>query len=226
MPFLVDKVTKDDIEELIALEYCAFKSASPLVPVFYPNGYGPSTLRKRREKFQTLLDNPDCTILKVADSDNNGRLVSVGIWKIIKEEKQEEKQDLAVPKVATDTGPLAEELEENTEVMREYETGITKLKDKCVTPLPHIYLSMLVTHPEYHRRGAGKLLLEKLAEQADKEGLPTTLIASAVGYSLYARQGYSPVEGAEARFDLSKWGVNATVVNTLMERLPNSKTKR
>jgi predicted N-acetyltransferase YhbS len=49
---------------------------------------------------------------------------------------------------------------------------------------------VLVTHPDYERRGAGSLLVQWGCEQADKDGAAAYIDASAAGKGLYSKFGF------------------------------------
>lgn len=48
----------------------------------------------------------------------------------------------------------------------------------------------MLTHPDYHRRGAASMLVKWGCELADSEGLPAYVSASREGAPLYARFGF------------------------------------
>ncbi|RDW67265.1 GNAT family N-acetyltransferase [Aspergillus mulundensis] len=56
--------------------------------------------------------------------------------------------------------------------------------------LKHYYLDTLVTHPAYHRRGAGSMLLQWGCELADRDGVALYVDASKAGARLYERFGF------------------------------------
>lgn len=58
---------------------------------------------------------------------------------------------------------------------------------ETVAGQPYMTLRMLAVHPEYHRRGAGSLLLEHGLEMADRPGLTVYLDCGVCGKPLYER---------------------------------------
>ena len=54
----------------------------------------------------------------------------------------------------------------------------------------HKVLSLLGTHPEHERRGAGRLLVKWPFAQADKDGKRCYVDASHIGYKLYKTCGF------------------------------------
>lgn len=69
---------------------------------------------------------------------------------------------------------------------------------------PFWKLDTLVTDPEHHRRGAGKLLLEEGLRRVDKDGMEAYLESSQMGKGLYKRFGFEVVR--EISLDLRRWG--------------------
>jgi GNAT superfamily N-acetyltransferase len=81
-----------------------------------------------------------------------------------------------------------------------------------------VVLHILVTDPEHHRRGAGKMLIRWGTEQADEAQLPCFLEATRMGKALYAREGFE--EEHEEVWDLSKYGLQGDDSSTIMIRKP------
>ncbi|KAL8920512.1 MAG: hypothetical protein Q9208_006262 [Pyrenodesmia sp. 3 TL-2023] len=56
-------------------------------------------------------------------------------------------------------------------------------------------LSLLATHPEHEGRGAGSMLIEWAFPKADEMGVKCCVDASAEGYALYRKRGFSEQAG-------------------------------
>ncbi len=69
--------------------------------------------------------------------------------------------------------------------------------------LKPIGLNTLVVHPEYQRRGIGKMLLEDGLKEADRLGIQAVLGASKQGLGLYRKCGFTDFETME--IDLWKY---------------------
>ena len=65
-------------------------------------------------------------------------------------------------------------------------------------------LGLLMVHPDYQRRGAGKILVEWGLDMADREGLPCWLQATPQGRGLYSKCGFEIV--GDMDIDMSKYG--------------------
>ncbi|KAJ3474130.1 hypothetical protein NLG97_g9976 [Lecanicillium saksenae] len=85
---------------------------------------------------------------------------------------------------------------------------------------PHFYLKLLHTDPAHQRRGAGSMLLQHFADEADKRGLESYLEASDEGRPLYEKFGYETVEVMVT--DFSKWGGMDKYETCLMLRKPKT----
>lgn len=84
-------------------------------------------------------------------------------------------------------------------------TPLRKAQDEIMgSSAPYLKLDSLATHPEHHRRGAGKILLDWGVGKADAEGWRTYLDATPVGLKSYERFGFRVVR--EVRFDRGAWG--------------------
>ena len=72
---------------------------------------------------------------------------------------------------------------------------------------PHVSVDILATDPEFQRRGAGRMLMEKVVEEADERGLPCVLEGSEEGLRLYRSVGFEEVvgEGGSIWVDLGRW---------------------
>ncbi|KAK6368189.1 hypothetical protein LTS17_009930 [Exophiala oligosperma] len=56
----------------------------------------------------------------------------------------------------------------------------------------HVSVDQLATDPAHHRRGAGRMLMQHVAAQADALNLPVTLEASPQGMNVYRSVGFEP----------------------------------
>jgi GNAT superfamily N-acetyltransferase len=58
----------------------------------------------------------------------------------------------------------------------------------------HISVDLLATDPVHHRRGAGRMLMQYIAKQADELGLRATIEGSPEGLKLYRSVGFELVD--------------------------------
>lgn len=72
----------------------------------------------------------------------------------------------------------------------------------------HLYLALLMTDPDFQRRGIGTAMLDWGHKYADEAGIPAFLVASPVGHPLYQHVGWKDVD-TPLQIDMSKWVAGA-----------------
>lgn len=82
----------------------------------------------------------------------------------------------------------------------------------------YFMLNSLATHPDHHRRGAGKLLLDWGIQKADGEGLITYLDATQLARPIYEKRGFEVKKIIE--WNRKAWGGEGVDVHYCMVRLP------
>ncbi|KAK1827037.1 putative N-acetyltransferase ycf52-like protein [Podospora conica] len=60
-------------------------------------------------------------------------------------------------------------------------------------PRGHVFLKILLCHPSYQRRGAGRALTEWGIDEARRRRLNTTVFASPMGFELYRKLGFREI---------------------------------
>lgn len=94
-----------------------------------------------------------------------------------------------------DTGERAWPAYTNLALVNKFWDLIVQSRQRCGKTIgPHVSVDLLATDPAHHRRGAGKMLMQHVADQADQLGLPTTLEASPDGLRLYTSVGFVAVD--------------------------------
>lgn len=85
---------------------------------------------------------------------------------------------------------------------------------------PCVVLDMCFTHPDYHRRGAGKMLLEWGTKKADELGVKGFVEASIDGRQLYEKYGFVVTEHVRLRGgdQREEWKEYGEVAYYFMER--------
>lgn len=76
--------------------------------------------------------------------------------------------------------------------------------DSWTDPTKHIYLAFLMTDPRFQRRGIGTAMLDWGHRRADKDEVPSFLVASPFGHGLYLKVGWKDVE-TPIELDLKDW---------------------
>ncbi|CAI6335512.1 unnamed protein product [Periconia digitata] len=106
--------------------------------------------------------------------------------------------------------------ESNTAMWNEFFDLFHSVKRDVMGLRPFFKLDTLVTHPDHHRKGAGKALLEEGLRRVDEEGLECYLESSVMGRPLYERFGFVAVR--EISLDLTRWGGDEEICWTIMRR--------
>lgn len=65
----------------------------------------------------------------------------------------------------------------------------------------HMFLKILLCHPEYQRRGAGRALTMWGIDEARRMGLNTTVFASPMGFELYKKLGFREIGRFRVQLD-------------------------
>jgi len=77
-------------------------------------------------------------------------------------------------------------------------------------------LRLLHTDPEHQRRGAGRMLMQRLLEDSDRLKLLTFLESSPEGHALYLSCGFKDTE--ELNIDMARFGAEGVHTTYAMER--------
>jgi GNAT superfamily N-acetyltransferase len=145
----------------------------------------------------------------VKATDPTGQIVACAKWLVYQEGNTEEELNemFKMPTTFPDTwNPIFEYLNDN--------------RRKTMVRRPYYFLSILATHPEHHRKGAGRKLVKWGTDLADEQGIECYLEASIEGRPLYERLGFRVVK--ETSFSLEDYGRPdlGTDVNYIMIRAP------
>lgn len=228
MPLQIESVTEADLLPIIHLEYTAFCVASPLNSLLYPNGMTPAILAKALPMQQSDLANPDVVFKKVVDTSLPSELVALAQWRIIRFDQPPEKWDHDnateyAEEVAAEVG--YDHPDFNSKLFIQNSRGLDALRRRWTQGKARIHLAALCTAPQHQRRGAGKMLLDYGAELAEREALPTTILAIEFAVPLYTREGFKAPEEAVTELDLREWGADESHITRFM-RKPAPATKK
>lgn len=212
MPLEIRPVEEADADTMVYITTAALGS-SGVIRLKHDDPPHPAYMQRRRERVLNTLCKPTGRVLKVVDTDNNDEIIAIAHWEILdKGRSDEELKELEQP-----YEPIEEERERYGQVQRDFFNYLHRVRRE-LGKTPHYFLSLLVTHPNHYRRGAGSMLIRWGTEQADKAGLMCFLEASEAGRPLYKRHGFVVKEITS--FDLTKYGGTGTDENTTMTRQP------
>ena len=99
----------------------------------------------------------------------------------------------AVALTTSEAGSTEQRRDADPKRMRVFEESLEKARThyfKQVYGENRMQLRLLVTHPDYQRRGAGRKLVKWGIERAKEENLALTLFASPLGGHLYRKLGF------------------------------------
>jgi predicted N-acetyltransferase YhbS len=204
-----------DIEEVQRLQYAAFRLKDPgfgrlLFPDPSPSDeYFAAAAGRRREKMRGSFGGRH---LKVIDTATD-KLIAYGHWELFPDGRTQEK----IEKMSS-IPPVREGI--NPEVWNDFYAHLGSSRRELGTQ-PIAILFTLTTHPDHHRRGAGAMLLERMMEEVDKQGLSAYLESSEMGKPLYEKFGFEEVRTKV--FRLEKYGVPGVEKSTIMWRKARSK---
>ena len=212
MPLILEKAVEADIERMIEVMYRAM-SEDPWDRIMFPTTPEPNNRTNSITRWKNEMHtNPTQWLMKVVDTDLN-EIIAFARWNIFRQErpesewkKQEKRQWDEGTNVEAANAFMYAIIEKRQRVMggkahcrKENRAGRQCRLLTCFT-----VLGMLMTHPEHHRRGAGKMLVQQGTAFADDAGLPCYLEGSPAGHRLYLNMGFKDVETLD--MDMSKFG--------------------
>ncbi|OJD35306.1 gnat family acetyltransferase [Diplodia corticola] len=211
MPLEIRPVSPADADAMVSITNAALGS-SGLIRLKHASPPHPAYRRHHKAGVLKALAKPTARVLKVVDTDtDDDEIIAIGHWEIYDNGRPDEE----IAELEKPFEPLEEERERFGVVQRDFFEYLFRVRRE-VGKMPHYYLSLLVTHPDHYRRGAGSMIVRWGTERADRDGLVCILEASEAGRPLYKRHGF--VERVVTTFDLTKYGGTGTDENTTMIR--------
>ncbi|KAF2831880.1 hypothetical protein CC86DRAFT_312443 [Ophiobolus disseminans] len=210
MTLEVYPLAESDFADFVRIQIAAFSGGGMttlIKPYPIPSDYPQKSIDKHLKSFR---EERDVTYLKVIDTALGGKMIAGAKWRINKKERTEEQIQSMLPV------PGAEE--EGRPAAQEFYNYLSRVRREYMGTKPFAFLHILVTDPEHHRRGAGAMLVKWGTAIADDAQLPGFLEASAAGRPLYERCGFEAKH--EEVWDLTRFGLQGTDVNTVMIREP------
>ena len=219
MPLQLLPLEESDLDAYENVAWEAFKDG--FMRLMYPNGQG----RAAREwgKHYALIDwrnHPEkFKFMKVIDTelpddDPNNQIVGVSAWKFYLRDRTEAEMEAE----ANESEARGHPPDMNVPFFEEFIGNVSKCKKEILGGKAYVFLNVLATLPEYHRRGVGAMHLRWGNKQADHLGLQSYLEASPMGRPLYERMQYEKV--GDLPFDARKWGLDRDLPHVIMVRPP------
>ncbi|KAG7005853.1 hypothetical protein G7Y79_00017g042350 [Physcia stellaris] len=221
MPFELAEITADsEFRELVEVEWAAYeKPLCKLLNLFFPTrGIDPdsraSALQEGVERQSGWHNNdPTSHWVKVVDRET-GRLVGAACWHVYT------KNPYSAPADDECTWfPAGEEREMANSLMGQFVASRKKYMAKahvcmifcllsrsryCRLTYRNQVLDICFVHPEYRRKGVGRLLLSWGIEKADELGLESYIDATDQGIPLYEAHGYVKAAGVNFHAEQEK----------------------
>ncbi|KAM5369636.1 hypothetical protein ACJZ2D_008895 [Fusarium nematophilum] len=177
---VLDQVTSDDVPAITELWFAGFTDPgmrylwpdTPRVRKWWDDANRHDLLNKTFQHYVKIVD-PE-------SKDNRGRprIVAYAKW------------DLATPK---ERGPRYPPWSEDmpSQACDAFFNRLESERQRVMAGgKEHYYLDMLVTHPDYQRRGAGSMLVKWGCDLADKNHVELYVDASKMGALLYRKFGF------------------------------------
>ncbi|KAF1964921.1 hypothetical protein BU23DRAFT_41487 [Bimuria novae-zelandiae CBS 107.79] len=219
MPLVLCPITERDTLAWTRIRTLAYYG--PLHVLIHTGTVSQSSIRSVADDRKNEIGNPNTWHWKVIDTnlppgdddpeDNGGRTIAIAVWSAHnlprplkphgKPEDSSEAVEASWGKSTQPCIPPELRLDVLTAVLEPLRAAQHEIMGKAE---PYLKLDSLVTHPEHHRRGAGRMLLEWGLNKADEEGCRIYLDATPVGLRLYKQAGFQVVK--EVTFDMGKWG--------------------
>ncbi|XDG06902.1 hypothetical protein ABKA04_006517 [Annulohypoxylon sp. FPYF3050] len=193
MPLELQQATEADARRSAEIEGAAHAD-NKFNPILFPGPHPPDAFNHRAKGLiDELKNDPTTRWSKVVDTDlpEGEQMISFSKWQIYTEPPK--------PAPLRDFGSWA-----NAEACEMLFGGTRDQKQRLWGDRPRIHMSLLYTDPKHQGRGAGRMLVEQVKDEARKLGLTASLQSSPAGHQLYKKCGFRDVDLLST--DLSKWG--------------------
>ncbi|KAI1811263.1 acyl-CoA N-acyltransferase [Poronia punctata] len=212
MPLILQPATAADAPRSAEIEKLAY-APNPFNKYLFPGPFPepePGRNPRAEDLAKVLTQDPSVRWTKVVDTDvepsaDNAQMIAFGQWHV--------KDGGEAPEPKRTFGPGT-----NPEACEELFGGIAELRAKHFGGRKHVHIRLLHVDPKHKRRGAGRMMVNYVVEQAQALGLPTFLESSMEGHGLYLSCGFRDME--ERVIDFSRWGMEGDTnhINYIMGR--------
>jgi GNAT superfamily N-acetyltransferase len=227
MPLILSEATEGDLPGLVKAQYAAFHPNDTMHRLIYPSPKIPTQEvidKTVARQLKSWKSNPHVTWLKITDSET-GTIAAGAKWIVWPHAEEVEDKKRWPDKVDVNwVGPATEGVNAGPGADdQEYvEWALEQFFDRRRERVngPCVLLDICFTHPEFHRRGAGKQLVEWGTRRADELGVKGYVEASYTGRWLYETCGFKPTEHVllEAGKQREEWKEYEQVGYYFMER--------
>ncbi|KAI1093698.1 acyl-CoA N-acyltransferase [Rostrohypoxylon terebratum] len=193
MPLELQQATEADAHRSTEIDRAAHAN-NKFNPILFPGPHPPDALDHRAKGLVGELKNdPTVRWSKVVDTDlpEGEQMIAFSKWHIYTEPPP--------PPPLRDFGPWA-----NAEACKLLFGGIREQDTRLWGDKPRVHMALLHTDPKHQGRGAGRMLVKQVVDEARKLGLIASLHSSAAGHELYKKCGFRDMTVLST--DMSKWG--------------------
>ena len=220
MPLVLRPMTREDTTSWTRIRAKAYSGPTHKL-VHSGNITEPSILRVAESR-KKEIGRPNHWQWKVVDTDlepspddpadNGGQTIAIAIWSRVnaKSETGEisgtaEHASLPAEKLENsgDEQPVIPP-EVRADVLAALLGPLRRAQAEVMGDRSYFMLNTLATHPDHHRKGAGRILLDWGMRKADEEGWVTYLDSSSLARPIYEKVGFELVR--EIEFDRKPWG--------------------
>jgi len=168
----------------------------PVYPYRFPNLYGDEFAALCAQKCAEYLETSTVVVCEMPMDEDPARahVVAFSAWDCPQAPKL--RQSAFEPSSRTSSHavkPVTIGYRDRQNVFRE--TCATSKRDLFDARYPrgHVFLKILLCHPSYQRRGAGRALTRWGIDEARRRRLNTTVFASPMGFELYRKLGFCEI---------------------------------
>ncbi|KAF2495867.1 hypothetical protein BU16DRAFT_526416 [Lophium mytilinum] len=204
----------DDCLQWMRIRSIAYQGPTNLIVHHRP--VSDETLAKVAEQRKKEFHDPGTYHWKVVDVET-GKMMTAARFEL--HNMQEEKGETENVPVKNNEAPFVPP-EVNMPVLMALLGPLRQAQSEIMGDRPYLLLDTLATLPEYHRRGAGAIVVKWGAEKADELGIEFYLTSSMVARPLYEKYGFVLVK--DNWFDRGPWGGEGLDWHGCMVRKPNT----
>ena len=185
--------TLQDVEAMSTIFFKSFHPVSEYMQQAFPNT--PVVQEWWKQVYTAGINDPDATLMVVTDPEKNGEITALEIWRTYKDENQHHRieESRAQHNPLADAGtfgyvPLTSD--HNQEYVNAAIGFMIKTHKQYVGDKPHIMIELVATVHERKGVGAGRLMVEKVCEEADREGLDVFVVTNGRIVPFYQKFGF------------------------------------
>jgi GNAT superfamily N-acetyltransferase len=233
MPLHLSKATEADLPAIVRGQYAAFHPHETLHVLIYPSPNPPtdnviqSTIARH---LKTWREDRTVNWIKITDEET-GTIVAASKWCIFPEADPKRFQDkvdvywVPDPAVASEQQFSGGGVGDEAYISWIMEGFFDHRRERMLGP--GVLIDILFTHPNWHRKGAGKMMLDWGAKVADELGVISWVEASYTGQRLYRSGGFEPLREVvlEGGKEKEEWSGFEKVGYWFMERQPKTRVK-